>query len=330
MNLPNTLISQFVKVTKDSTPNQRETTLYGTTVEYNEELFVRLDGSELLTPVSRTTDVNPNERVMVVIKDHTAIITGNISSPAARTGDVKALEVSKLSISDSVSMIPTPLTSGFRIADIFINPSDKTYIRGLIANAKIFNTSINSIDNPMYQFYSNGGDFKTGFDTTFANLVDLTNVYPGLLDENIATEYTLTDIDIINGRIFDYINQYNTLTGYLAQFFKNASKNVIIDTNGIHIGTFDNAPGTNTDGSYIDLGNDGLGGPNSRLTSSVLEFKYGNQRRVAIESDSTLVNNARLEGNTVINNEVVLPPSISFGAAMDVVEIAGGLNWNFK
>ena len=83
------LLSQFAKITKDSSNTKKETTVYGTTVEYNNSIYVKLDGSDLLTPVYTTADTKAGERVTVMIKNHTATITGNISSPAARSGDVK-------------------------------------------------------------------------------------------------------------------------------------------------------------------------------------------------------------------------------------------------
>lgn len=89
MGLSSDLISQFVKVTNIDKKTSKESTVYGTTVEYNGSKYVKLDGSELLTPVSTTSDTKAGERVTVMIKDHTATITGNISSPAARTEDVQ-------------------------------------------------------------------------------------------------------------------------------------------------------------------------------------------------------------------------------------------------
>lgn len=100
MALSNELVAQFVKVTNDNTKPERETTVYGTAVEYDGEIYVRLDGSDMLTPVSTTAAVKPDERVSVTIKNHHATITGNLSSPAARTGDVENLadEVSEFEI----------------------------------------------------------------------------------------------------------------------------------------------------------------------------------------------------------------------------------------
>lgn len=91
MNLSNELISQFVKVTKDTEKPKGETTVNGTTVEYDGKIYVRLDGSDRLTPVTTTTTNQAGERVTVSIKNHTATITGNISKPAAREEDVENL-----------------------------------------------------------------------------------------------------------------------------------------------------------------------------------------------------------------------------------------------
>lgn len=91
MALSTDLISQFVKITKDTEKPKSESTVYGTIVEYNGAPYVKLDGSDLLTPVSTTTDTKQGERVTVLIKDHTATVTGNLSSPSARTDDVKEI-----------------------------------------------------------------------------------------------------------------------------------------------------------------------------------------------------------------------------------------------
>lgn len=89
MSLSSDLISEFVKVTKDDEKPKSETVVYGTTVVYEGSTYVKLDGSELLTPVSTTSTTKNGERVTVMIKDHTATITGNMSSPSARSGDVE-------------------------------------------------------------------------------------------------------------------------------------------------------------------------------------------------------------------------------------------------
>ena len=88
MDLSNDLISKFVKITNDDKNENSESTVYGTVVEYNGGMYVRIDGSDLLTPVETTADFKPNERVTVMIKNHSATVTGNITSPATNEGAV--------------------------------------------------------------------------------------------------------------------------------------------------------------------------------------------------------------------------------------------------
>lgn len=89
MELSSNLISQFVEVTNNTEQPKKEATVYGTTVVNASGTFVKLDGSDVLTPVSTTATVEDGERVTVMIKNHTAIITGNISSPSARGKDLE-------------------------------------------------------------------------------------------------------------------------------------------------------------------------------------------------------------------------------------------------
>ena len=88
MGLSNDLVSQFVKVTKDTDEKKRNTTVYGTLVKVDDTVCVMLDGSEVVTPVSTLADCNEGDRVMINIDNHNATIIGNITSPSARVDDV--------------------------------------------------------------------------------------------------------------------------------------------------------------------------------------------------------------------------------------------------
>ena len=107
MKLPKNLISEFVKITNNTTKTKNETTVYGSIVKKEKSIYVKLDGSDILTPVSTTADAQDGERVTVLIKNHTATVTGNISSPAARTDDVQQLEIDKLDVTSAKSTYAT-------------------------------------------------------------------------------------------------------------------------------------------------------------------------------------------------------------------------------
>ena len=89
MPLSSELVSQFAKLASNKPKEEKESTVYGTTVIQNGNKYVKLDGSELLTPASFTTNIANGERVTVLIKNHMAIVTGNITSPAARSSEVE-------------------------------------------------------------------------------------------------------------------------------------------------------------------------------------------------------------------------------------------------
>ena len=91
MSLSSELIDQLVKVTQNTEPRDKDNTSYGTVVIMGSKKYVKIDGSDLMTPVSSTVAVENGDRVIVTIKSHSATITGNTSSPAASDKKVNEL-----------------------------------------------------------------------------------------------------------------------------------------------------------------------------------------------------------------------------------------------
>lgn len=142
MGLSNDLVSQFAKIVKPKEEKNKESTLYGTFVIHNGKKYVRLDGSELLTPVEQTATAKQDDRVSVTIKNHTATVTGNYSSPAARSEDVeenskKILEVGTL-VTDKASIKDLNATNV--IVETLV--SDNVVIK---QNLRVANASIESL-----------------------------------------------------------------------------------------------------------------------------------------------------------------------------------------
>ena len=83
MELSGSLLKEFASVT--AIPREKkEAYVYGTVQVGSEEggedeILVTLDGSDFATPVSSTIDVADNDRVLVMIKNHQAVITGNLT-----------------------------------------------------------------------------------------------------------------------------------------------------------------------------------------------------------------------------------------------------------
>lgn len=88
MKLAQDLITAFAKITNDNKEKNTETILYGTTVIQNGVRYVQIDGSNALTPVQSTAVIRSGARVTIMLKDHQAIVTGNLTDPSASSGDV--------------------------------------------------------------------------------------------------------------------------------------------------------------------------------------------------------------------------------------------------
>lgn len=88
MGLSEELLSQFAKIATPVEKKKPDTTVYGRVSETDGKMYVQLDGSDILTPVATTVRAKSGDRVRVSVKRHTAVITGNITSPSANGQDI--------------------------------------------------------------------------------------------------------------------------------------------------------------------------------------------------------------------------------------------------
>ena len=83
MDLSRVVAKSFAEVANKVNENKKEGVTYATIVEYNDTLYAKLDGSSILTPISSTVNITNGDRVIVMLKNHVAVITGNLSDPSA-------------------------------------------------------------------------------------------------------------------------------------------------------------------------------------------------------------------------------------------------------
>ena len=93
MSLDKKVIKDFVAAVNKKEETKTPTILTGTVHREGGTVSVKIDGSESLTPVSTVINVEDGERVTLTIENHKAMITGNLSSPAARGNEVEDLKV---------------------------------------------------------------------------------------------------------------------------------------------------------------------------------------------------------------------------------------------
>lgn len=191
MALSNDLISQFVKATKDSNKTLKETIVYGTVQK--DIGYVKLDGSDVLTPVKTTIVIAENDRVTVLLRNHEAVVTGNVSSPAARNEDtlkIADLEAQNAKIDSLIA------------ANVIIQDTLKTN-NADITNLKTSNATISgkltaaeaSIKNLTTEKLS-----AKDIEGKYAN-IDFSNITKATMKEFYASSGIIKDVVLQNGVI---------------------------------------------------------------------------------------------------------------------------------
>lgn len=163
MSLPVDLVSEFVKSTKDIKKTKKESIVYGTVKESNGKFYVTLDGSNILTPIVSTTSIKDGERVTVMIKNHTATVTGNITAPSAKQNDVNNINEKVQEVAEKVEGVVSP--------DDFKIITDK--IGDMEVDLGNINTSINDLNtNKLDVSLSNIDDSTISLFFTKAGLIN--------------------------------------------------------------------------------------------------------------------------------------------------------------
>ena len=195
MSLSNDLISQFVKATNDSKKTKTEATVYATIVEYEGEKYARIDGSDRLTPITSTADMIPGERVTVMIKDHTALVTGNISSPAARVDDIEDVSDIVDKIAEFEIVIAKKVST-----DEF--DAEKARIEELRADNVTIKEQLTAVEGDIDNLQTNTLEVTERLDAAEADIEELrgTHITTDILDAKYATieKLNATNADLNN------------------------------------------------------------------------------------------------------------------------------------
>ena len=206
MSLSSDLISEFVKVTKDDEKPKSETVVYGTTVVYEGSTYVKLDGSELLTPVSTTSATKNGERVTVMIKDHTATITGNMSSPSARSGDVK-------DIADQITDFEIVISEKVSTKDF---DTEKARIDNLVAENATITEKLTAAEGKIDTLQANNVTITGKLDAAEANIENLeaTKISAEIADAKYAT---IENLEATDAKFNNLESTYAKITDLNAQ-----------------------------------------------------------------------------------------------------------------
>ena len=279
MSLSSDLISEFVKVTKDDEKPKSETIVYGTTVVYDGSTYVKLDGSELLTPVSTTSATENGERVTVMIKDHTATITGNMSSPSARSGDVE-------DIADQITDFEIVISEKVSTKDF---DTEKARIDNLVAENATITEKLTAAEGEIDTLQANDVTITGKLDVAEANIENLeaTKISTEIADAKYAT---IKNLEATNA-------QFNNLGSTYAKITDLNAQQAQIDNLGAKYATIDfaNINEAAVKKIYSEYG-----------IIDNLVFKNG---RVAGELVGVTIKGDIIEGGTVIADKLVVKGS---------------------
>lgn len=214
MALNNDLISQFAKITKENKSSTADFTMFGTVVEYEGAKYVQIDGSDVLTPISptigTTTNIKNGERVIVMLKNHTATITGNLSSPAASNSDVSEIgskvDAFETAFADRIVAAEANILQAFitklEAGDVKIDGvlyADDAIIKELVANDLVVTGKFEAVDGDIETLYADTVIIRDVLMADKASVDDLQADFAEIetaMIEKLSTKYA--NIDFAN------------------------------------------------------------------------------------------------------------------------------------
>lgn len=292
MGLSTDLAKQFAKATNDSkkqvTP---EVTHKGTIVRYNGKDYVQLDGSEVLTPITKTAAVKPDERVTVVIKNHSATVTGNISSPAARTDDVADVDKKVTELYSVVADKATIKELEAQVARIDTLTADNVTVKEKLTAAEA------DIDD-----LQAGNVTITGKLTAAEAAID--NLKATKIDAKVVeTNYALIkDLDATNANV-------NNLSATYAEFEKTTTNKLTANEASINDLEANKLSATQADLKYanIDFSNINQAAVEKLFTDSgIIKDLIVSEGKITGELVGVTIKGDLIEGGTVIADKLVV------------------------
>lgn len=290
MALSNDLATQFAKVMKATKETNNESTAYGKIVVRDGKEYVQLDGSELLTPISSTTVVEDGDRVIVSIKNHTAIVTGDLTHPSASDKDVTEI--------------------GNKISEIEILIADKVTTKQLEAEiARIEKLRTDELEATNAKIETIEGKVAK-IDTIEAGFVEVSGKVTAqeaeftTLKSDIATfkDITTQEIDAIEGN-------FHTLESDYADFEETVTNKLTAQDASINKIQAETMNVTTADLRYaqIDFSNIGEAAIQKLFTDSgIIKDLVMSDGKVTGELVGVTIKGDLIEGNTVKADKLVI------------------------
>ena len=229
MGLSNDLISQFVKATNDTKKEKTEKTVYGKIVDDNGTLKVRLDGADekVLTPIITTSNVKAGDRVIVLIKNHSATVIGNTSSPSTTVSDVEG-------INNKITEFETVVAGKVDTGDL---NAQSARIDSLNSQVVIIQKDLFAVQGNIETLQADTSEVK---EKLTANSADIETLKTTKLDISVAatTYATITNLEAANAAISNLQSDYSNFKTLVNDKITvnrvySSAANMVVTANGI-------------------------------------------------------------------------------------------------
>lgn len=289
MALSYDLLSQFAKITNDKPEKKNETTTYGTIVKYNNSDYVKLDGSDLLTPYSTTIAVEDGDRVLVTIKNHSATVTGSTNNPAASNKVVAQ-------IGNKISEFEIIIADKITVQDI-------EAINGYFENIKAVSAKYTELEAVTAEIESLQAKYAE-MDHITAKDVEIINAEIESLQAKFAefTQISTEDLEAVNAE-FTNITAYNANFTYVSTEVLKAMKADIKDLNVKKL----DAESANITFANIDFSNIGEAAITKLFSDSgIIEDLVVSEGKITGELVGVTIKGDLIEGNTIKADKLVV------------------------
>ena len=293
MGVSSDLIMELVKATKSDAKYKDESTHYGTIVKYNSATYVQLDGSDQLTPVSVTTDTKDGERVTVLIKNHNAIVTGNISSPAARTDDLQNAVVDAESMGNKIAEFEIVVANKVSVSAL---EAERGRIDSLVSDTAIIKTELDARKAEINELIA---DDVTINQTLTAQAASIKNLETKKLDVElaVATYATIEDLEATNADMHNLEATYGAFEVLATAKFTSIEGKI----ENLEVGNFD-AIYANID--FSNIGNAAIEQFFSK--SGLIESVTVGDQTITGRLVGVTISGDVIEGNTIVADKLVI------------------------
>lgn len=293
----NNLATTFAKIIKEDATATKDSTVYGTAVEFNGKMYVKLDGSERMTPIETTTSIKEGDRVTVLIKAHSATVTGNVTDPSTSKSDKKATDDKVEDLSSKVSEFGTVVSGK-------VSTEQLQAAEGKITNLESDNVNVKNELKAQSASITSLDAKKASIDDLKATNASIDNLKANMLTtDTLDTKYaTIKNLEATDATIHNLSADYGDFKKATVDDLK-ARKAEIHDLSAKKL----NATDAEITYANIDFSNIGVAAIKQfYATSGIIKDLVIGDQTVTGEIVGVTIKGDLIEGNTIVADKLVM------------------------